>query len=159
QAALKPFSCPSRRVPTRIGSGTYANSFAGDFAANAGTYTGTNYPGTVNFGNKITINDDVGSVVTGFFPTGATAPLLPRVRTTDLKNGASLSVIVAEKYVPVNLTDGTAAGDSNPLFSAPPANANQYPVPANWYMRAVAADMSGPYQDRSTTTFAFPDNG
>jgi prepilin-type N-terminal cleavage/methylation domain-containing protein/prepilin-type processing-associated H-X9-DG protein len=135
---IKTLSCPSRRTPMTYTPSAGNTYFLTDYAANAGVFVGT------ASATNLPIN---GSAATG----GA------RLKTTSFKNGATMTVIVGEKYVPSNNTDGGATGDARPAFDSPPNSAVN--MPANWFMRGCAADKSGPYQDRATSVMAVPDGG
>jgi len=133
---LKVFNCPSRRATTTLANGWFLN----DYAANGGLLvTGSAVPvaNSPVFGR--------GQVVV----SGSTAELVVQtVRVTDLKSGASNTIIIGEKNVPADRYDGGVVGDDFPA------------VWTNTFsnVRYVTVDAAGnstgaPYADRRGTNY------
>lgn len=136
---LKVFNCPSRRTTTTLANGW----FLSDYAGNGGLST------TASPYNQTTAVFGRGQVVV----TGTTAELVvPTVRVTDLKSGASNTIIIGEKYVPADRYDGGAVGDDFPgIWTNTFSNVRYVTVDAT-----TGNSTGGPYADRRATNY---DNG
>lgn len=87
----KQFICPSRRVAPQQGQWGHS-----DYAGNGGVFTTSTSSVPTN----------------GVFMVGGVT-----MRITDMKNGSSNTVMIAEKYVPTDLYDGTGnAIPDGPMF-------------------------------------------
>jgi len=143
--ALKIYSCPSRRTPTLYSPSATTTYFVGDFAANGGIMTPQSQ-----------------------FPSNG--PIVPggnasTVKINNLKGGASSTILVGEKFVPIDKVSGGSPGDDYPMI-APPSSAR--PIPERAFVRGVSSPPnnqsapgtgSGPYPDRVMGNTALPDYG
>lgn len=123
---LKVYTCPSRRTPT-----VYSGVFVGDYAANGGVKPN--------------------AMATSPAPTtpGVIVPGKVESRRDKIKDLAQ-TVVIAEKFVPLNMAEGGAIGDST-AFLAAPTSAEPY---NRAYMRLAAFGGTGPYQDFPITNAA-----
>ncbi len=126
------FTCPSRRIAPQQLQISHT-----DFAGNAGVYNGNSPISQANM------------PMNGVFASGGTA-----VKVTDLKNGSSNTVMIAEKYVASELYDpgltvmSTAIGEPDGPIFGPFLFSNLRAVavdPANSFLNKTG---SSPYPDR-----------
>jgi hypothetical protein len=81
--------------------------------------------------------------------SGATAELVVQtVRTTDLKSGASNTIIIGEKYVPADRYDGGAVGDDFPAVWTNTFSNVRYAT-----VDAAGNSTGAPYADRRGTNY------
>ncbi|MBX7104800.1 MAG: DUF1559 domain-containing protein [Gemmataceae bacterium] len=133
---VKAFTCPSRRSP-----GFNSGVFRGDFAGNGGI--GLMTSSAVNLANPSTYPSS------GVFLTGALTATssIPTVRLTDLKNGASNTLLIGEKYVPTNQYDTGAAGDGAVIGLYGPSNIRGVGIVSATNDNAAG----GPFPDRNSS--------
>jgi len=105
---LKFYTCPSRRSPTVIPSSS-GPKYVIDYAANGGIrLNNTQFPAPQNDPAYNTAVFQYGTI-TG---SGATAAYYcPIVKVSELKSGASNTVLIGEKYIQADRYEGGSPGD------------------------------------------------
>jgi prepilin-type N-terminal cleavage/methylation domain-containing protein/prepilin-type processing-associated H-X9-DG protein len=104
QQMVRGFTCPSRRTPTQYTNASSQLLFLGDYIANGGTIVGPN----ANTPLTGVIQSD-GAIISPAYAS--------QVSAGRMRNGASNTMVVAEKAVPIASSAGGDFGDTRGIYS------------------------------------------